>query len=42
MVFATKKLYNNIVGFRAWGLLIDPIGATARGHTAPIFRRLLS
>ena len=41
MVFATKKL-NNLVSFRAWGLQIDPIGATARGHIAPIFRRLLS
>jgi hypothetical protein len=41
MAIATKKLYN-IVSFRAWGLLVDPIGATARGHTAPIFRRLLS
>jgi hypothetical protein len=42
MVIATMKLYNNIVSFRAWGLMIDPIGAIARGHTAPIFRRLLS
>ena len=41
MAFATKKL-NNLVSFRAWGLLIDPTGAIARGHTAPIFRRLLS
>ena len=42
MAIATMKLHNNIVSFRTWGLLIDPIGATARGHTAPIFRRLLS
>jgi hypothetical protein len=42
MAYATMKLHNNIVSFRTWGLLLDPIGATARGHTAPIFRRLLS
>jgi hypothetical protein len=41
MAIATTKLHN-IVSFRAWGRMIDPVGATARGHTAPIFRRLLS
>jgi hypothetical protein len=41
MAIATMKLHN-FVSFRTWGLLIDPIGAFARGHTAPIFRRLLS
>jgi hypothetical protein len=41
MAFAMKKLHN-IVSFRILGLVIEPIGATVRGHTAPIFRRLLS
>jgi hypothetical protein len=40
MVIAMQKL-NNTKSFRAWELLV-PVGATARGHIAPIFRRLLS
>jgi hypothetical protein len=41
MAIATMKLIT-IESFHATGLLMDPVGAFARGHTAPIFRRLLS
>jgi hypothetical protein len=40
MVIATQKLHNT-KSFRTWGL-IAPDGVFARGHIAPIFRRLLS
>jgi hypothetical protein len=42
MAIATLKLNTTESFVRAWELLVDPIGAFARGHTAPIFRRLLS
>jgi len=41
MAIATMKLIIT-ESFRAMDLLKDPVGAFARGHTAPIFRRLHS
>jgi hypothetical protein len=42
MAIATMKLITTEGFVRAWGHKIDPVGAFARGHTAPIFRRLHS
>jgi uncharacterized protein YcaQ len=43
MGIATMKLNTTESFVRALGhVLVDPIGAFARGHTAPIFRRLQS
>jgi hypothetical protein len=40
MAIATMKLIHT-ESFRAWALIV-PVGAIARGYTAPIFRRLQS
>ncbi len=39
MAIAMKKL-NTTESFRTKELFLAPAGAIARGHTAPIFRRL--
>jgi hypothetical protein len=41
MAIATMKLIYT-ESFRIWGLIAGPDGLIARGHTAPIFRRLRS